>query len=193
MLSTCKRISISSNRTYERFRRRRDCRRAAGDADRPEDCSFYLARGSAGTRGAAGACVRPLPNVVSYLSAKMRAPDALCVELESPSQWFSGVKALHNLKLRSTGRAQPATCLLANTRLWRDRHFVVRLIHHMGVGAEAVFAGHASQPSAAPETYRYVAGETPMLAYANTHAVLEERRRAAQAAGPSVRPPNSCT
>jgi len=33
----------------------------------------------------------------------------------------------------------------------------------------------------------YVAGDTPMATYVNVHAVLEERRKAAKAAGPSVR------
>ena len=33
----------------------------------------------------------------------------------------------------------------------------------------------------------YVASDTPMTSYLNVHAVLEERRKAARAAGPSVR------
>ena len=33
----------------------------------------------------------------------------------------------------------------------------------------------------------YVAGDTPMANYVNVHAVLEERRKAARAAGPQVR------
>jgi hypothetical protein len=35
----------------------------------------------------------------------------------------------------------------------------------------------------------YVASDTPMTSYLNVHAVLEERRKAARAAGPSVRRP----